>query len=72
MPDECAHQAAVVECIGVVRIELDDLVEVPDGTVVLTLVDVGEAAVEEGAREVFLRFLVRLNHRRAAADLNVG
>jgi hypothetical protein len=39
---------------------------------VLALASVGEAPVAEGSVQIFLRLLARLDHRRAAADREVG
>ena len=61
--------AAIVEGDGVARVELDGLVVVLDGAVVLAFGAVGDAAIAEGDGEVVLRFLARLDHGGAAADL---
>ena len=44
--------AALVECVGVVRVELDGLIEVLDGAVVLAFVAVDDAAIVVGDGEV--------------------
>ena len=60
--------AAVVEGDGVIRVELDRLVEILDGALVLALVPVGVASIGEGGREALCALLGRLDDRRARAD----
>ena len=59
------------DCHGVSRIESDRLIEILDSAVVLALVVVGVAAVEEGSSEIFRRLLARLDQRRTATNLEV-
>jgi carbonic anhydrase/acetyltransferase-like protein (isoleucine patch superfamily) len=63
--------AAIVIAIGVIGIEPDRLIIIGHGAVVVALAEIGDRPVVVGDGPVRLGFAIRLDQRRATADLAI-